>query len=204
MVRVKICGITNRVDAWRALDAGADALGFNFHRPSPRYVTPAAARAIVRSLPPLVAAVGVCVGGTSRDLRALAAGSGVGVLQVHPPFASRLVPALRPFPVIQAVQVRVRADLRGLRGSGAALFLLDAYDPVLSGGTGRRLDPRVLAGARLPAPFLLAGGLTAGNVAAAIRRVRPYGVDVSSGVERAPGRKDPGKMIRFVRAAKCA
>jgi phosphoribosylanthranilate isomerase len=204
MVRVKICGITNRADAWGALDAGADALGFVFHRSSPRYVSPAEARTIVRGLPPLVTPVGVCVGGRPRDLRALASACGLALLQVHGPTAGRLVLTLRPFPVMQAVQVRVGSDLRALRRSRPALFLLDAFDPALAGGTGRRLDLAVVAGARLPAPFLLAGGLDPGNVAAAIRRVRPYGVDVSTGVERGPGRKDRAKMIRFVRAAKAA
>ena len=161
----------------------------------------------MRSLPPFVTPVGVVVGGTAAGLGRLAAACGLGVLQVHPPFASRLVRALRPVRIIHAAQIGSRRDLASLRRSRAPLFLLDARDPNRPdrpGGTGRRLDPRLLRGTRLPAPFLLAGGLTPANVASAVRRVRPWGVDVSTGVERSPGRKDSRKMDRFVRAAKCA
>jgi len=204
MVRVKICGITNRRDAFGAADAGADAIGFVFHRASPRYVRPGDVRSIVRALPPFVTPVGVFVGGRPADIRAVAAHCGLGLVQVHGPLASSGLAALRPYPLIRAVQVRTRRDLASLRHSRPALFLLDAFHPGLSGGTGRRLDLRLLSGLRLPAPYLLAGGLTPGNVASAVRRIRPWGVDVSAGVECAPGRKDVRKMTRFVRAAKAA
>jgi len=128
MVRVKICGITSRADAWAAVDSGADALGFVFHRPSPRYVTPADARAIIRTLPPLVASVGVVVGGDPAELKRLASGCGLALLQVHGPLAGRVMGALKPFPVMPAIQVRTRRDLVRLRHIRAPLVLLDAWD----------------------------------------------------------------------------
>lgn len=206
MVKVKICGITSRRDAWDAVDAGADALGFVFHRPSPRYIAPAEARRIVQTLPPFVTPVGVVVGGTPGGLRALVRRSGLGLVQVHGSrrAVAAAARALRPFPVMPAVQVRAPGDLAGLAALEAPVVLLDAWHPRLHGGTGSRLDLAVFAGARPRVRFVLAGGLTPANVAAAVRRVRPFGVDVSGGVESAPGRKDRAKVARFVLAAKCA
>lgn len=204
MVLVKICGITERRDAFAAVDAGADMLGFNFHEPSPRFVATPVVRAIVRSLPPAVATVGVFVGGPAARLKAVARACGLAMVQVHGGLPAGLLKALSPFPVIHAVNVGGRRDFAAARRSRAPLFLLDARVKGLHGGTGVRLDPRLVRRARLEVPFLLAGGLGPDNVARAVRVARPWGVDACSGVEERPGRKDRAKLRRFVRAAKAS
>ena len=202
-VRVKICGVTSRRDAFAAVDAGADAVGFNFHRASPRCVTPALARSIVRALPPLVTPVGVFVDRPASDVRRICRTTGIRLAQLHgdePPAALR---ALEPLPVMKAIRVRDRGCVRSAAWYGrAALLLFDAYDASAYGGSGHRFNWALLKGFRRP--FLLAGGLTPANVARAVRAVRPFGVDVASGVESRPGIKDHRKMRSFVRSAKSA
>lgn len=203
MVKVKICGITSRRDAWAALDAGADALGFVLHPASPRVVSPAAARAIIRTLPPLVVPVGVLVNRSVREIRALSAGCGFTLAQLHgdePPALAHQAGV----PVMKAFRVRGAADVAQARRYDVALYLFDSFSPVSQGGTGISFPWKLLKGMRLRKPFLLAGGLTPGNVRSAVALVRPFGVDVSGGVERAPGQKDPVRMKRFVREAKGA
>jgi len=200
--RVKICGITRLEDALAALRLGADALGFNFWPGSRRYLAPAAARDIIRALPPLVATVGVFVDPSHDEAVAAAAVSGVQVLQLHgdePPEACRRL----PLPVLKGIRVRGEASLALLdRYQGAvAGFLLDA-DSAGYGGSGQVFDWSLAARAAAAHPIVLAGGLTPANVAEAVRAVRPWGVDVASGVESAPGVKDHELVARFVRAAK--
>ena len=200
--RVKICGITRLEDALAAVRLGADALGFNFWPGSKRYLAPAAARAIVRALPPLVTTVGVFVDPSHDEAAAAAALSGVQVLQLHgdePPEAC----ARMPLPVLKGIRVRDEASLALLdRYAGTvAGFLLDA-DSAGYGGSGRVFDWALAARAAAAHPIVLAGGLTPANVAEAVRAVRPYGVDVASGVEAAPGVKDLELVARFLRAAK--
>ncbi len=202
-VRVKICGLTSRRDAFAAVEAGADALGFNFHPASPRCVTPAFARAVVRSLPPFVAPVGLFVNRPVRDVAAICRAAGLRMAQLHGDEPVPDIRRLAPLPVMKVIRVRDRQSvLRARRYGRAALRLFDAYDERAFGGTGRRFNWALLKGA--PRPFMLAGGLTPANVRRAVRTVRPYGVDVSSGVERAPGIKDHAKMRAFIRAAKSA
>lgn len=196
MVRVKICGITNLEDALAAVEAGADALGFNFLAAAPeaRRVTPEQAAAISERLPPFVA----CVGLVSRAEADAALASGMHALQVYgdAPAGPR---AIRVFPVAEA------ADLAAIQPHAGriAAALLDARVPGKLGGTGRTIPWELAAQAkRYGVPIILAGGLTPENVADAVRIARPYAVDVSSGVESAPGRKDAGKMKAFVAAAK--
>jgi phosphoribosylanthranilate isomerase len=200
-VRVKICGLTRLEDALAAVRLGADALGFNFWPGSKRFIAPAAAREIIRRLPPLCTSVGVFVDPSHDEAVAAAAISGVQVIQLHgaeSPLLCRSfqLPVLKAFPVGGPEALAAAgpyADLSGL--------LLDA--PTSGhGGSGQPCHwPTAQALARR-GPVILAGGLHPGNVAAAIAAVHPHGVDVASGVEQSPGVKDHQLLERFIRAAK--
>jgi len=199
--RVKICGITRLEDALAAVRLGADALGFNFWPGSRRHLAPSAAREIIRALPPFVTAVGVFVDPTREEAVSAAAISGVQVLQLHGDEPPELCAHL-PLPVLKGIRVSGPAALALLgRYVGVAGFLLDAATPEY-GGSGQTFDWSLVAGAAERVTVVLAGGLTPANVAEAVRSVRPYAVDVASGVESAPGVKDHDLMSRFVRAAK--
>lgn len=199
--RVKICGLTRLSDALEAVRLGADALGFNFWPGSKRFIAPAAARAIIRALPPLVTTVGVFVDPTRDEARSAAAVSGVQVLQLHGDEPPELCAQLA-LPVLKGLRVSGPETLALLdRYAGVSGFLLDAASPGY-GGSGLTFDWSLAAGAARRATVVLAGGLTPANVAEAVRAVRPYAVDVASGVESAPGVKDPELVSRFIRAAK--
>jgi phosphoribosylanthranilate isomerase len=200
--RVKICGIADVAAARVAADAGADAIGLVFYRPSPRYVAPAQAAAIARSLPPFVMAVGLFVDATRDDVAAVLDAVPLDLLQFQgnepPEFCAAFG---RPF--VRAVRVEPGTDLLEYAGrfSRAKALLLDAHVPGQPGGTGQTFDwagiPR-----EFPLPLILSGGLTAQNVGRAVREVRPWAVDVSSGVERSRGVKDPGKIVEFIRSVR--
>jgi phosphoribosylanthranilate isomerase len=204
MALVKICGITNAEDALAAVEAGADILGFNFYPKSPRFVSPREARLIVDVLPERVVRVGVFVNEEEPEsvLRAVAE-SCVGVAQLHGDETPEFCARLEGVSVIKALRVG-----RGFAVERAASFktdavLLDAYDREAYGGTGRTFDWSLARRTREVVPKLfLAGGLTPLNVAEAIRAVRPFAVDVCSGVETAPGRKSRDLMRRFVEAVR--
>ncbi|ABC83820.1 phosphoribosylanthranilate isomerase [Anaeromyxobacter dehalogenans] len=199
--RVKICGVTRLEDALEAARLGADAIGFNFWPRSKRHLPPAAARALVARLPPFVTAVGVFVDPTREELLAAMAASGAQVAQLHGDEPPELLEGL-PFPVVKAIRVGGPEALDQLaRYPGAAGFLLDSASPGY-GGSGVAFDWALAARAVERTAVVLAGGLTPANVADAIRAVRPWAVDVASGVEAAPGVKDRQLMARFVRAAK--
>lgn len=203
--RVKICGITRQEDAELAVELGAAALGFNFYQPSPRYIDPEAAAAIILKLPPLVTAVGVFANESDDQLVArVARESRVGVIQLHGPQFPPLDGALAGFPRIRAVAVREDFDPGMLSPLGGDAFLLDAYSPELLGGTGKPFNWALVREANRFGSIILAGGLTPENVAQAIREVRPFAVDVASGVESAPGVKDPLKLQAFFRAVEQA
>jgi phosphoribosylanthranilate isomerase len=201
--RVKICGITRWEDAQLAVELGAAALGFNFYPPSPRYIPPAAARAIILKLPPLIVPVGVFANETDdQTVARVARESRVTILQLHGPHLPRLDRALAGFRLIRAIAVREDFRPDTLQELGGDAFLLDAFDTKLLGGTGKPFD---WALAREATPFrtiILAGGLTPENVGQAIREVRPFAVDVASGVESAPGAKDEAKLRQFFVAVK--
>ncbi len=200
---VKICGITNRDDALAAVDAGADALGFNFSdeaRSKNRYIEPKTAREIAAELPAHVLKVAVTVNAPAETLRQYL--GFMDRLQLHgdesPGFAAefgdRAIKALRTGPDFTPERVLEYP---------VGLILLDAYVPGARGGTGARADWNAARSAvALGKPILLAGGLTPDNVADAVRIVRPYGVDVSGGVEKEPGKKDHERVRRFIREAK--
>jgi phosphoribosylanthranilate isomerase len=199
-VKVKICGITRLEDALAAVRHGADALGFNFWPGSRRFIAPADAAAIVRELPPAVEAFGVFVNSSREEILAAVAASGVGIAQLHGDEPPALCASL-PFPVVKAIRVDGPSALAALAAYEVSAFLLDAAGPGF-GGSGRTLDWELAAEAARAARVFLAGGLTPENVSEAVSRVRPYGVDVASGVELMPGVKDEEKVRRFVQAAK--
>jgi phosphoribosylanthranilate isomerase len=195
MIRVKICGITNVEDARLAVALGASAIGMVFWPESPRYVETVRAREIVEALPPFVTAVGVFV--DQEDARRIAGKAGLHVLQFHgdePATAYRDA----PLPVIKAIAVRDRSAVEAAAAvPRGATVLLDAHDPDKRGGTGKRIDWAVAAEIAARRPVILSGGLNATNVVEAIAAVHPAAIDVSSGVESAPGRKDPAKLREF-------
>jgi phosphoribosylanthranilate isomerase len=203
-VKVKICGITNWLDARRAVEAGADFLGFNFYPPSPRYIDPAKARRIVRRLPDKVSSVGIFVNEPEDKIGQIAREVGLKYIQLHgdetPAFVSRLRHALPKLKILKAIRVRKSFDWGKLRSfRGVEAILLDGFDAHRRGGTGRTFN-WALARRTAAQRIFLAGGLRPENVAEAIRRARPYAVDVCSGIESSPGKKDGGKMLGLMRA----
>jgi len=203
---VKVCGITSPADARAAADAGAAAIGLVFWPRSPRAVDLPSARGIVAALPPFVLRVGVFVDEQPDVMARIADSVGLDVLQLHGEEPPEMIAALARR-ALKAVRVgpgfRPEQALR--YASHAAGLLLDTKDADRPGGSGRPFDWSLVAGLRERVGFLvLAGGLTPDNVAEAVRAVRPDAVDVSSGVESAPGRKDPGKLRAFVAAVRSA
>lgn len=191
---VKICGITRLEDAWLAADLGAAAVGFVFWPQSRRFIEPAAAADIARSLPPAVTPVGVFVNEAADHVNAVAQAVGLGAVQLHgtetPEYCARIaVPVIKSVPVAKKFHMGLIADL-----PPGVTVLLDADDPVARGGTGRTVDWMAAREVARTRQTILAGGLTPENIATAIRAVEPYGVDVSSGVESRPGIKDCRRM----------
>ena len=219
MIKVKICGITNLADAMLAIDAGADALGFIFVDGTPRFVTPAQAGPIIRALPPLVTAVGVFWNHPGGHVKSVAESCGLGALQFHGDEAPEDL-ADYTLPVIKTVKMPPASTLEGLpeyrmwdhwqvlryRFVAAAVLL----DSAARWSEGEAREPvewtlaRTMTGKDHVTPIILSGGLTPDNVARAVAVVRPYGVDVNSGVEASPGRKDHDKIRRFIDEARRA
>ena len=197
--RVKICGITRPEHARAAASAGADAIGLMFYEPSPRFVSRAQAAAVCAALPPLVSIVGVFVNAAPREIEAAVRGLPVDLLQFHGDEPPELC-AEAGKPYIKAVRVRTRGDIveAAARYPDARALLLDAHHDALWGGTGKRFDWSIVTD-DVDHPIVLAGGLTPENVAGAIRLVGPFAVDVSGGVESAPGEKDPRSIERFIK-----
>lgn len=205
MLKVKICGITNGEDAQVAVAAGADALGFVMYRKSPRWVEPSVARAIIADLPPFVLPVGVFVNEDAAAVRSLMDECGFTLAQLHGDESAAYCQQLGR-PVLKALRVKDRGSFLALAEfQGRARVrgvLIDAFSEGAYGGTGHTVDWTLAAEAARSVPILLAGGLTPSNVAEAVRLVQPYGVDVSSGVEKSPGKKDPEKVRAFIDAAR--
>ncbi len=201
---VKICGITNLKDEMAAAEAGADALGFVFYEGSPRRVSIETAAKLMGELPPLVVKVGVFVNAPSELVLRAIGECGLNLLQFHgaesPEYCAQF-----GLMTMKAFRVRDAASLQHLADYPTDAWLLDAYAPDQLGGSGEVFNWDLAVEAqKLGRPIFLAGGLTPENVAEAVRRVRPYAVDVSSGVEAEPGRKDHGKVKAFIQAAKSA
>lgn len=213
-VKVKICGITNSEDAFKAVEFGADALGFVFYRGSPRYIEPEKASVIIRRLPPFVSAVGVFVDESPLEILRISTLTGIDTLQLHGKEAPHTL--IYPLKIIKAIRVRELKDLEPLNEyKNLQAFLLDTYSPEAFGGTGqifnwdiaveaKRLVEKITAGSRgnNPVRIILSGGLNPDNIEKAIRWVHPYGVDVSSGVEKEKGVKDHKKLKAFIETAK--
>ena len=197
--RVKICGITRPEDALAAARAGADAIGLVFYAKSPRAVTMAEAQGVLRALPPFVTTVGLFVDAVPDDIREVLQSVSLDLLQFHgneAPGQCRMYG--RPY--VKAVRMRETTDLTAVARSyhDAAGLLVDTYVEGMPGGTGRAFDWSRLPSS-LSRPLILAGGLTPDNVAEAVGRVRPWAVDVSGGVESAPGVKDAARIEAFIR-----
>ena len=202
MVRVKICGITNVHDARMAAKLGADALGFNFCRESPRYVKPERAKAIIAVLPPFVTTVGVFVDELPEDVMHVCQMVGLDAAQLHGDESPSHVDAVHGVRRIKAIRVQSGRDVARCHRYRVEAFLLDAYAPRQVGGTGETFNWELAREAAQFGPVILAGGLTAENVEEAIRTASPYAVDVASGVETEPGRKDKELMMEFIMRAK--
>ncbi len=196
--RVKICGITNLADAQAAVEAGADALGFVFYKKSPRSMTIPAVAKITKKMPPFIMRVGVFVNSTEEMVTRAIGECGLGLLQFHgdepPEFCTRFGQMS-----MKAFRIRDAESLKELPKYATEAWLLDAYSTGNLGGTGEKFNWDLAVEAqKFGKPFFLAGGLTPENVAAAVRKVQPYGVDVSSGVESLPGKKDHARVRAFI------
>ena len=203
-MQIKICGLTTLDDALAAVEAGADLLGFNFYPPSPRYVTPEACgeiTAVVHRRSPILC-VGVFVNEPPARVAAILAAAGLDLAQLHGHETPADLRALggRAFKAFRGVGAD-HADYAAA-SAGRPAFLIDAYSPALYGGTGQTADWTAARPLAEQYPLLLAGGLTPANVAEAIAQVQPWGVDVASGVEGAPGRKDAAKVVAFIQTAR--
>lgn len=201
MVRVKVCGITNSDDAFRAVELGADALGFIFYKGSKRYIDPRDAHPIISSLPPFVSSVGVFVNQGPDEIREAVETSGVDTVQLHgdetPGFCAML-----PYKLIKAIRVKDTVNTEEVELYPVLAILFDKHTDEMYGGTGKSFDWGVLKGIAISKKVILSGGLTPENVSRAIETVRPYGVDVSTGVEDSPGKKNHMKMRKFIEAVK--
>jgi phosphoribosylanthranilate isomerase len=215
MFKIKICGITNVADVLAAADAGADAIGLNFYRASPRCVSEFAALQIVGHVSiPTLTRVGVFVNSSPSEIRRIVGQIRLTAIQLHGDEPPEMLAALQPIPTVRARRfdeagtAAIARDLIECRAAGTALsaVLIDAMTPGRYGGTGTTVSWPGLADHThwLDIPLILAGGLTPENVAEAIRIVRPHAVDVASGVESAPGKKDAAKIRDFVAAARAA
>ncbi|MBI4384309.1 MAG: phosphoribosylanthranilate isomerase [Nitrospinae bacterium] len=201
MVKIKICGNTSVEDALLAVGEGADALGFIFYRKSPRFVAEKTVKSIVAQLPPFVETVGVFVDESVERVNRIAQACRLDAVQLHGEESPAYCGKMRK-KTIKAFRVKGADVLDALGRYRVAGFLLDAYVEDLPGGTGKTCDWEIVRRAREFGPVILAGGLTPENVAEAARRAGPYGVDVCSGVERSPGKKDPARVRAFIRAAR--
>src|SRR5215468_471356 len=206
MVRVKICGITNAADARAAIRAGANLLGFNFYDKSPRHITEEEAVEVRSRLPKRVKAVGIFVNESPADVVALRQSLKLDAVQLHGDEPPEAVAEIAPLvPVIKAFRVEPEFPLATLdEYSKAFAFLFDAAHTGQYGGTGHTTDWDVARRASLSHRIILAGGLRVENVGAAIRIVRPYGIDVASGVESSPGKKDHGRLREFIQEVRRA
>ncbi len=192
-MKTKICGITNIDDALLASELGADALGFIFVKTSPRYINPSTAKNIILALPPFVTPVGVVADAMHDEILELIEETGVRCMQFH---GNELPEQLTEFPVpiYKSIRVNNEFNLQALLRYKVSAFLLDTYIEGVLGGTGKTFDWEIAVKAKTYGRIILAGGLTSENIAEAARKVQPYAVDVNSGVESAPGKKDKNKL----------
>jgi phosphoribosylanthranilate isomerase len=197
MVKIKICGITNIEDAMAAVDMGADALGFNFYKKSPRFIEPQKAAEIIAQLPPFIVPIAIFVNESEDKILEALKSACIHGVQFHgdetPEFCQRFGNH-----VIKAFQVKDKESLKHMSHYRVSAYLLDSYKEGMRGGTGETFDWHLAVVAKTFGRVILAGGLNPDNVAEAVKLVQPYGVDVAGGVEREKGVKDHGKMKKFI------
>jgi phosphoribosylanthranilate isomerase len=197
MIKIKICGITNLDDALASADMGADALGFNFYKKSPRYIEPDKAAEIIAQLPPFIIPIAIFVNEREERIREILAGTCIQGVQFHgdetPEFCQRFGTR-----VIKAFQVKDKESLKHMAHYRVSAYLLDSYRDGLRGGTGTTFDWHLAVVAKTFGKVILAGGLTPENVTEAVKLVQPYGVDVAGGVEKEKGVKDHAKIKKFI------
>ncbi len=202
-IKIKICGITNIEDAATAVELGADALGFIFYSGSKRFVDPAAARDIILKLPPFITSVGVFVNQDLDEIKRILDITGVNTVQLHgdesPEFCGSVTASV-PAKVIKAIRVKDSLDAGSLAQYPVQAILLDTYSDAEYGGTGKSFDWGILKDIDIEQKVILSGGLSPDNVAQAVEAVKPYAVDVNSGVEAGPGKKDHEKLKKFIEA----
>lgn len=197
MVKIKICGITNLDDALAAVDYGADALGFNFYKKSPRFVAPEKAAEIIAQLPPFIVPVGIFVNEREDRIREITSLACIQGIQLHgdetPEFCQRFGTK-----VIKAFQIKNKESLKQMSHYRVSAYLLDSYKDGQRGGTGETFDWHLAVVAKTFGKIILAGGLSPDNVVEAVKLVQPYGVDVCGGIEKEKGLKDHAKMKKFI------
>jgi len=199
MTRIKICGITNKIDACYAAGLGVDMIGFVFYKKSKRYVTPAVAEDIINELPPFVGRVGVFVDEKKEDVVKIAEDAGLDILQFHGSESPEYCAYFKDkYKVIKAFRLATRADLKNVNNYDTDYYLFDTHKDGCAGGTGESFDWGMLKDFEILKPMILSGGLSPENVQGAIREVAPFAVDVSSGVESAPGKKNPELVKKFI------
>jgi phosphoribosylanthranilate isomerase len=209
---VKICGVRGEVNAKAVAACRPDAIGLNFYAGSPRSVLPDTAARTVRALPPGIEPIGVFVNHPADEIRRICSACGIGTVQLHGDEPAEMINDLRPLRVIRALRLRgeseseIAESLEGIRPGALRACLVEPHVSGRYGGTGQHAPWEWLAGVWRPEwpPLILAGGLRAENVAEAVRMVRPWGVDVASGVESAPGVKDPAQVAAFIAAARAS
>lgn len=200
-VKVKICGMTSLEDALVAVEGGADAVGFIFYKKSPRNVSPKIVKSIVAALPPFIETVGVFVNESADRINRIADSCKLSAVQLHGNETPAICKQINR-KVIKAVRVKGKESFDGLSAYQVSAFLLDAYSEQQQGGTGETFDWRLVNYGKKYGPVILAGGLDPSNVAHAIQKVKPYAVDVCSGVEKMPGIKDRHLVRKFLKAVK--
>lgn len=201
MVKVKICGITNYNDAKTSVDYGADLLGFIFYEKSPRYISPAAAKEIVRRLPPLIFRVGVFVNESREVITRIMEDCALDIIQFHGDEMPEDIQGY-PFRIIKAIRIMNESSLDKMDEFKAGMYLLDAYSDEKYGGSGSTFPWDVAIKAKEKGIVILSGGLNPENIQDAVEIIKPYGVDASSGVESLPGKKDPHRLKDFITRAK--
>ena len=202
-LRIKICGITNINDALEAVNAGADALGFMLYEKSKRFVRPETVKEIVRELPPFVSCVGVFVNESKETILSLRESCQLDTIQLHGDESDEFCQQI-PGRVVKAFRLQTPEVLKTVATYRTSAWLLDSYSPAARGGTGDSFNWDWVNTSKLDRPVIIAGGLSPENAAACVTATRPYGLDVSSGVEISPGKKSSEKMTAFITAARQA
>lgn len=201
MTKIKICGITNIEDALTAAELGADALGFIFYRGSRRYIDPEEARRIIKKLPPFVSTVGVFVNQSLDEISSIKLNTGIDIIQLHgdesPEFCMMI-----PHKLIRAIRIKAKIDRDEVELYPVQAILFDTHSEDNYGGTGRSFNWDILRNLDISKKIILSGGLTPENVCQALEVAKPYGVDVSSGVEHSPGKKNHTKLRKFIEAVR--